>query len=256
MGAGYCGYVLYCFGALFLFLIGISAYVVSVSHINPPEITDMQPLQLQRTQIDSNCYTIGNNWFRKSKSGLYELIVEGAPFERGVIYGKLTAELVKRQEDNFTAQFKKMIPSNIYLHFLKYFIGWFNRNLANNVPEEYKDEIYGVSFSASDDYGYIGTKYVRLMNYHAAHDIGHALQSMALVGCTSFATWNGRSADSTLIVGRNFDFYVGDKFAEDKIVAFYHPTVGYRFMMVTWAGFTGVVSGMNEQGLTVYDQCR
>jgi isopenicillin-N N-acyltransferase like protein len=34
-------------------------------------------------------------------------------------------------------------------------------------------------------------------------------------------------------------------------VAFYHPSAGYRFMMVTWAGFTGVVSGMNEQGLTV-----
>jgi len=231
----------------------LSIYVVSVSHINPPKIADadMRALQLQRTQIDSTCYTLGNNWFRKSKSGLYELYVEGAPFERGVIYGKLTAELVKRQEDNFTAQFKKMIPSNVYLHFLKYFIGWFNRNLAGNVPEEYKDEIYGLSFSASDDYGYIGTKYERLMNYHAAHDIGHALQSMALVGCTSFATWNGHSADSTLIVGRNFDFYVGDKFAEDKIVAFYRPSNGYRFMMVTWAGFTGVVSGMNEQGLTV-----
>ena len=168
-----------------------------------------------------------------------------------MIYGKLTAELVKRQEDNFTEQISKLVPSNIYRHFLKYFIGYFNRNLAENIPEENKEEIYGISFSASDDYGYIGTKYERLMNYHAAHDIGHALQSMALVGCTSFATWNGRSADSTLIVGRNFDFYVGDKFAEDKIVAFYHPDSGCQFMMITWAGFTGVVSGMNEYGLTV-----
>jgi isopenicillin-N N-acyltransferase-like protein len=238
-------------GVLLLLLAVLILYVVRVARINPPNINNMQALQLQRTQLDTNCYTIGNNWFRKSKSGLYEMYIEGAPFERGVIYGKLSAELVKRQEDNFTEQIRKMVPSNIYQHFLKYFIGWFNRNLADNVDEEFKEEIYGISFSASDDYGYIGTKYERLMNYHAAHDIGHALQSMALVGCTSFATWNGRSADSTLIVGRNFDFYVGDKFAQDKIVAFYHPTAGYRFMMVTWAGFTGVVSGMNEQGLTV-----
>ena len=243
--------LLYSLGNLVLLMAGLAFYVVSVSHIDPPKMANIQALQLERKQIDTNCYTIGNNWFRKSKSGLYELYIEGAPFERGVIYGKLTAELVKRQEDNFTAQIRKMVPSNIYQHFLKYFIGWFNRNLAKNVAEENKEEIYGISFSASDDYGYIGTKYERLMNYHAAHDIGHALQSMALVGCTSFATWNGRSADSTLIIGRNFDFYVGDKFAEDKIVAFYHPTAGYRFMMVTWAGFTGVVSGMNEQGLTV-----
>ena len=241
----------YTIGVLLLLLTGLIIYVVSVSHIDPPKIANMQALQLQRTQLDTNCYTIGNNWFRKSRSGLYEMYVEGEPFDRGVIYGKLSAELVKRQEDNFTEQIRKMVPSNIYQHFLKYFIGWFNRHLSDNVAEEFKDEIYGVSFSASDDYGYIGTKYERLMNYHAAHDIGHALQSMALVGCTSFATWNNRSADSTLIVGRNFDFYVGDKFAEDKIVAFYHPSAGYRFMMVTWAGFTGVVSGMNEEGLTV-----
>ena len=239
------------FIVILLLLVIFSAYVVSVSHIDPPKIANEGPLNLQRKQLDANCYVIGNNWFRKSKSGLYELDVEGDPFERGVIYGKLTTELVKRQEDNFTDQIKRLVPSNIYRHVLRYFIGFFNRNLAKNIPEEYKDEIYGISFSASDDYGYIGSKYERLLNYHAAHDIGHALQSIALVGCTSFATWNDRSADSTLIVGRNFDFYVGDKFAEDKIVAFYHPTAGYRFMMVTWAGFTGVVSGMNENGLTV-----
>ena len=243
--------LLYTIGAIVLLLTALVIYVVSVSHIDPPKIANESSLNLQRTQLDTNCYVIGNNWFRKSRSGLYEMYIEGAPFERGVIYGKLSAELVKRQEDNFTEQISKLVPSNIYRHFLKYFIGYFNRNLAQNIPEEFKDEIYGISFSASDDYGYIGTKYERLMNYHAAHDIGHALQSMALVGCTSFATWNGSSADSTLILGRNFDFYVGDKFAEDKIVAFYHPDSGYRFMMVTWAGFTGVVSGMNENGLTV-----
>src|SRR4029077_3444102 len=72
-----------------------------------------------------------------------------------------------------------------------------------------------------------------------------------LVGCTSFGTWNDRSADGTMIIGRNFDFYVGDKFAENKIVAFVNPAEGYKFMSVTWAGFIGVVSGMNEKGLTV-----
>ncbi|MBA3827665.1 MAG: peptidase C45 [Taibaiella sp.] len=238
-------------GALILIVALFSLYVIHVSHISPPPIADKSPLQLQRKQIDADCYSIGNNWFRKSNTGLYELYVEGKPFERGVINGKLTAELVKRQEDNFTEQIRKLVPSSIYQHFLRYFIGFFNRNLEHYIAPEFKEEIYGLSFSASDEYGYIGTKYERLMNYHAAHDIGHTLQSMALVGCTSFATWNDRSADSSLIIGRNFDFYVGDKFAEDKIVAFYHPDNGYRFMMVTWAGFTGVVSGMNEKGITV-----
>jgi isopenicillin-N N-acyltransferase like protein len=245
--------LLFIFGSILLLLVALVVYVVSVSHIDPPVIPaqDKAVLQLQRTQLDSTAYSLGNSWFRKSKSGLYELYVEGKPFERGVVYGKLTTELVKRQEDNFTNQIKKMIPSQSYLKFLRYFIGFFNRNLAQNIAEENKDEIYGISFSASDRYDFIGTNYERLLNYHAAHDIGHALQNMALVACTSFGTWNGASEDSDLIIGRNFDFYVGDKFAEDKIVAFFKPDSGYRFMMIGWAGFTGVASGMNEKGLTV-----
>jgi isopenicillin-N N-acyltransferase-like protein len=243
--------LLYITGSILLVILALLIYVVSVSHIDPPEVADKSALQLTRRRVDDTAYAIGNNWFRKSNTGLYELYVEGAPFERGVVIGKLAAELVKRQEDHFVEEIRNMIPSPFYLRFLKYFVGWFNRHLAQNIAQENKEEIYGISFSASDRYGFIGDKYERLLNYHAAHDIGHALQNMMLVGCTSFGTWNGRSADSTLIIGRNFDFYVGDKFADEKIVAFYNPDKGYRFMMVTWAGFTGVASGMNEKGLTV-----
>jgi isopenicillin-N N-acyltransferase like protein len=244
-------WLLYTLGVLLLLLLILFIYLYKVSTVSPPAIADHRVEQLTRTQVGNNFFYLGDNWFRKSGSGLYELYVEGNDFERGVVNGKLTKELVQRQEDHFSAQIEKMIPSNFYRHFLKYFIGWFNRHLASQVKDEYKREIYGVSLAASDKYDYIGSPYQRILNYHAAHDIGHALQSMALVGCTSFATWNGHSADSTMVVGRNFDFYVGDKFAEDKIVAFLKPSTGYGFMMITWGGFTGAVSGMNEAGLTV-----
>ena len=242
------GYVLG--GFLLLLVIGF-IYLVQVSKVVPPRPADISSLKLQRSEPTAGFYTIKDSWFRKSKSGLYELYVEGDDFERGVINGKLTKELVARQEDHFAEQIKKMVPSGFWRGFLKYFIGWFNRNLDKNVTEEYKEEIYGISESASGKYKWLGSNYQRLLNYHAAHDIGHALQSMALVGCTSFGTWNGQSQDSTMIIGRNFDFYVGDKFAEDKIVAFFNPARGYKFMTVTWGGFIGAVSGMNEKGITV-----
>lgn len=232
------------FGLLFL-------YLVWVSNIKPPKVADTSAEQLQRSQPDTGLYAINNSWFRKSNSGLYEMYSEGNPFERGVIEGKLSEELVKKQEDYFAAQIFKMIPSNFYRHFLKYFIGWFNRDLTNYVLPEYQQEIYGISQSASDDYKYIGTKYQRILNYHSAHDIGHALQNMMLVGCTSFGTWGSASQDTTLIIGRNFDFYVGDDFAKNKIISFNNPSKGYKFISVTWGGFIGVVSGMNEKGLTV-----
>jgi len=243
--------VLYALGGFVALIFILFIYLFIVSKAYPPKPADTSSLQWQRIEQSNGFYTLKNSWFRKSKSGLYELYVEGEPFERGVVNGKLTEELVKRQEDHFSEQINKMIPSRFYLHFLKYFVGWFNRDLDKNITEEYKEEIYGISQSASDKYGYIGTNYQRILNYHAAHDIGHALQSMALVGCTSFGTWGAKSKDGEMIIGRNFDFYVGDKFAEDKIVAFYNPAKGYKFMSVTWGGFIGTVSGMNEKGITV-----
>ena len=243
--------LLYILVSFIVIIAALITYVLSVSHIDPPEIADKSALKWERQQLDSTSYTLGNSWFRKSNSGLYEMYVEGAPFELGVVNGKLSKELVQRQEDHFTEQLRKMVPSESYIKFLKYFVRFFNRHISENIAEENKEEIYGISFSFADKYNFIGTNYERILNYHAAHDIGHALQNMALVGCTSFGTWNDASADSTLIIGRNFDFYVGDKFAEDKIVAFYHPQKGYNFMIVTWGGFTGAASGMNDQGLTV-----
>jgi isopenicillin-N N-acyltransferase-like protein len=239
------------FGVIFLLLLIGAIYLVQVSKVDPPKPADMSSLQLQRTDHGNGFYTIKDNWFRHSKSGLYELYVEGEAFERGVINGKLSKELVVRQEDHFAEQINKMIPGTFKRNFLKYLIGFFNRNLDKNVTEEYKEEIYGVSESASPEYKYLGTNYQRILNYHAAHDIGHAVQNLAMVGCTSFGTWGSMSADSTMIIGRNFDFYVGDKFAEDKIVAFFNPTKGHKFMTVTWGGFIGAVSGMNDQGLSV-----
>src|SRR6185295_15873062 len=94
----------------FVLLLGILfLYLVWVSKVNPPEIKDTTSLQLQRKETGAGLYTINNNWLRKSNSGLYEMYVEGNPFERGVINGKLSKELVVTQEDYFNDQINKMI---------------------------------------------------------------------------------------------------------------------------------------------------
>jgi hypothetical protein len=229
----------------------ICYWFISFIRIDPPVISNMEIVKKERTKVGVDTYKIDKNWIRKNRVGLWEMYVEGDGFERGAIIGKLSKDLIYKQEKAFVDQIKKLIPSQNYLSFLKYFIGFFNRNIDNSVPKEYLQEIYGISLSASPEFDFISGSYQRMLNYHAAHDIGHMLQNYNLVGCTSFAAWGNKTEDSCLIAGRNFDFYVGDEFAEDKIVAFYNPDKGYKFMMVTWGGMTGVVSGMNEKGLTV-----
>lgn len=224
-----------------------SIIMTKVSHAGT---TTMVPAEvLYNDTLDLRYYD--GNFLRHSESGLWELFVKGDAFQRGEAIGKLSSDLLHYQEKVFVDQIREIVPSDSYLKFLRFFIVLFNRHLGENVLEEYRDEIYGISLSCTHEYDFIGTPYERQLNYHSAHDLGHAMQDYMLVGCSSFATWGTQSADSSLLIGRNFDFYVGDAFAENKQVAFYTPDQGYKFASVGWPGMIGVLSGMNETGLTV-----
>lgn len=218
--------------------------------LSSPQVAAVR-IDTVRVRVAPDYYRIGPNWLRKNRYGLWEMYLEGSPYERGVIYGKLARELVNDQENVFVEQIRSMIPDASLLNWLKYFVGWFNRDIDRYIPQENLEEIYGVSQSFSDSFNFIGKPYYRVLNYHAAHDIGHALTDLNMVGCTSFAVNKELSADSSLIIGRNFDFNMGDGFARNKLMLFMKPDQGYAFASIGWAGFTGVVSGMNEKGLTI-----
>ena len=192
-----------------------------------------------------------NNYLLLNSHGIWESRVAGSAAERGAILGMMSKDILQNQEKVFVNQIHQIIPSENYIRFLHKLIAVFNRNMPKYIPTEYLEEIYAVSLSCSDEYNDYGTPYARQLNYHAAHDIGHTMQEYMLVGCSSFAVWGEDSAHAGLIVGRNFDFYVGDEFAKNKIVLFINPDKGYKFASITWPGMMGVVSGMNECGLTV-----
>lgn len=242
----------YFFLSLLTLVVLFILYLLLFVKINPPEVKDQSVMQTKREMIGKDFYKAGNNTLRKNEYGVWEMYVEGKPFERGAMMGILEKELLEYQEDVFIAEIKKIVPSDFYIRFLKYLIAWFNRDMNEYVPKEYQEEIYGESLSAPDKYDFVGPKYQRMLNYHAAHDIGHALQSRNfVVGCTSFSAWSTRTDDSSLLVARNFDFYVGDDFAKNKIILFCNPDSGIKFMSVTWPGMIGAVSGMNDAGIAV-----
>lgn len=200
---------------------------------------------------DSGFTTCNQSKLRQSKSGLWEIYLKGNEIERGVALGRLTKDLLYYQEETFVSQIREIIPSDSYLKFLRFFTIIFNRKMGDYVPEEFRNEIYGMALSCSDTFNAIGPAYERQLNFHGAHDIGHTMQEYMLVGCSSFGVWGDKSVDSTLIIGRNFDFYVGDNFAKNKLVSFVSPNKGYKYAAIGWAGMVGVLSGMNEKGLTI-----
>jgi predicted choloylglycine hydrolase len=237
-----------CFFALFFLLISCG---VSRSIKDIPNVSSYSSSIEKRTKISDSVFTIGSSFLSKNKQGLWELYVEGDPLQIGLQTGSLTQELFKKQEHVFLSKVGELVPSKTKQYVLRKIVAWYNRKMYLHIPAEYKAEIYGLSKYASNDYNHIAENYLRILYLHGAHDIGHALQDLALVGCSSFAAWGKKTVDGDLIIGRNFDFYAGDDFAKDKIIAFVTPTKGHKFMSVTWGGMIGVVSGMNEHGLTV-----
>ena len=204
-----------------------------------------------REKISDTSFTTENGYLTKNKFGQWELYIAGDPYQIGLNTGSLTEELFIKQEHAFLSKVDDLVPSKFKQYLLRKVLAWYNRKMHLHIPEEYKAEILGISKYAGDTYNYVADDYLRILYFHSAHDIGHALQDLMLVGCSSFAAWGDKTEDGQLLIGRNFDFYAGDDFAKDKIIAFVKPTKGYNFMSVTWAGMIGVVSGMNDQGLTV-----
>ncbi|MBI5538731.1 MAG: hypothetical protein HY951_01630 [Bacteroidia bacterium] len=240
---------------IFLFiveaLIILAIIIYSYITIFPPRIKNKKQANHPRIKIGENSYNCGKGWIRKNRNNLMEMYIEGDAYERGVITGKLTKELFNYQEEIFVFDLKKKVPSGIKRYLLKLAIGIFNRRISQHIGKEFSTEIYGVSKSASLKYYFIAPAFIRIMNYHAAHDIGHTLQDMKYVGCTAISLKGEYTKNKKLLIGRNFDFHINEEFSRDKIVAFYKPAKGHAFAMVSWAGMIGVTSGMNMRGITI-----
>lgn len=216
-----------------------------------PDLSTYHSQKYMRDKVNDSLFYIADNFLKKNKTQNWELYVSGDPLEIGQKTGVLTKELYAFQEQSFMNLIDDFIPSKRRKKFLFKILKYYNRDLHQYITNEHKAEILGLSESATNRYDSLIDKYNRNLFLHGAHDIGHAMHDLMLVGCSSLAVWDEKSEDGGLLIGRNFDFYANDDFAKNKIISFVKPKVGYPYMSITWAGMIGVSSGMNLEGLTV-----
>jgi len=221
----------------------------SIKHI--PDVSQYS-LEIPKVKtINDSTFSFNQNYLTKNKQQLWELYIKGNPLQLGYNNGALTQNLMQKQEEIFFSKVEGFVPSKFKQKLLRGFLKWYNRKMYLNVREDYQVELYGLSRYSSDKYDFIAPKYLRSLYLHGAHDIGHAMQDLMMVGCTSLAVWNENTEDGDLLIGRNFDFYVGDDFAKNKLIEFVEPENGIPYLSVSWPGMIGVVSGMNKEGITV-----
>jgi hypothetical protein len=87
------------------------------------------------------------------------------------------------------------------------------------------------------------------MFYHSLHDITQGLEHSPLLGCSAFAST--QSLSGHLLVGRNFDFEGPEIFDREKAIIFFKPKGKIPFASVAWVGMSGVVTGLNAEGIYV-----
>ncbi|MGE8433683.1 C45 family autoproteolytic acyltransferase/hydolase [Chryseobacterium joostei] len=238
--------LIYLFPLFILISCGVSK---SVNHL--PEVKQYSLEIPKVNKINDTTFSYNQNFITKNKQQLWELYIKGNPLQLGYNNGALTQDLMQKQEEIFFSKVESFVPSKFKQKLLNGFLKWYNRKMYLNVREDYQAELYGLSQYSSNQYDFIASKYLRNLYLHGAHDIGHAMQDLAMVGCTSLAVWNENTEDGDLLIGRNFDFYVGDDFSKNKLVEFVEPEDGIPYMSVSWPGMIGVVSGMNKEGITV-----
>lgn len=238
-------------GIQFLLVITLISCGISKSVHHVPDTSKYVLETPKVNKINDSTFSFNRNYLTKNRQQLWELYIKGNPLQLGYNNGALTQNLMQQQEEIFFSKVEGFVPSKFKQKLLRGFLKWYNRKMYLNVREDYQAELYGLAQYSSDKYNFIAPKYLRSLYLHGAHDIGHAMQDLAMVGCTSLAVWNENTEDGQLLIGRNFDFYVGDDFAKNKLVEFVEPDTGIPYMSVSWPGMIGVVSGMNKEGITV-----
>lgn len=208
-------------------------------------------LHYQVDSVHEQLRTLASDFLQKNEVGNWELKISGDPIALGQKNGLLTQHLYQKQQKIFFEELEQRIPSFLKRIFLLQFIKWYHKDMQDYIPLEYRKEIFALSAQATSKGPNLGSPYQRDLMLHGAHDLGHAMQNLMLVGCSSFGVWNEKTTTGELLIGRNFDFYINDAFAEQKLIQFVTPTQGIPFASVSWPGMVGVVSGMNLKGLTV-----
>jgi len=188
-------------------------------------------------------------WYSKDKYKINQLLLFGSPYNRGVEHGRLTSDLIYKQEKELNKMFKSFFPTKIYQQvFIVALSRWFY-GIEKYFDSWMLKEIQGVSEHSSTEFNDLADPFTRQVAYHGLHEVGQVFADVENIdfGCTVL----GINYKNNWVIGRNFDFEAGRIFDEEKVMKWVFPNEGYPYLSVIWAGMVGVVTGVNQNGIYV-----
>ncbi|MFH1469547.1 MAG: C45 family autoproteolytic acyltransferase/hydrolase [Pseudomonadota bacterium] len=237
---------------VWLALLGLTLDVLLVQRftLTPPRAAEGPRCAVEEpTPGDRRC---GQDRLLRAE-GIWSAHLSGPAWQRGFSAGALSADLDRALEEELLATFTRAVPSAAGRYAILRGVMLGLPHLDRHLRPEVLQEIGGFVAATGEHHAFVLPGYTRRVYYHAVHDIGQALVDSPLVqaACTGFMAGPPATADGHWLLARDFDFDGGRLFDQDKIVSFVVPEHGIPFASVSFAGFSGVLSGMNTHGLAL-----
>src|SRR4030042_540663 len=213
----------------FTLSIGVLGECMGEERIKIP-LSEPQPHpQLARMQSLSPKVVKGVTYFgsgkRYQKHGVIVAILKGDPYEMGYSRGVLFKNEIREEMRECLYLAHKLNFENLMTRC---------REMEKFIPKEYKEELIGLSAGSGIDYQVIL--------------LSNTLNSISRdMACTSVAV---KGADGKLLRSRNWD-WTNYKLLKDLVLIIYKPAQGYAFASLSLPYLIGVITAMNEQGLTL-----
>ena len=223
------------------------AFFDRATRIDPPDLTQPPPAPLTR---DGATARVGDASL-SSRGALWVLQLAGEPRTLGYQRGRLETPLMATGDQRMLDLFANMVPPRPLRALITAVVRARYRHLDDALPPDRRAELFGESVGYADRFAWFLPTYQRLVYLHALYDIALAFEHSPLLACTAFVASGTATRDGHTIVGRNFDFDVDPWFDEDKVVEIVAPVGRIPFASVSWPGMSGVVTGMNAEGIWV-----
>jgi predicted choloylglycine hydrolase len=193
------------------------------------------PAFVQADQPQAFRYTEGKSGKAELKyvNDLPVLVVEGTPEEMGQQAGELTKDALKRML-GFSKEFLKAMGYEKRWPMLVEV----SKGMSKQFPPDHVREIDALVKS-----GDIDRELVIVGNTFA--DISKA------GGCSTLIVEADRSASGKPMFGRNLDYPTLGKLQSYSLVTIYRPKGKHAFVSIGFPGLIGVLSGMNDAGLSL-----